>query len=516
MEIPNSSAILQAVVEATPDAIFVKDLDGRYILVNRAAARFIGKSPADILGKHDLELYALETAHRFLEADRQVLATGQPQAFQGVATGAAGQQQAYLVTKGVCRGADGRIIGLYGISHDTTELEEARETLNRTREALFQSQKLEAVGQLTGGIAHDFNNILTIILGNVELLKLHVPADPYTDEIISTVLRSTLHGRDLTSHLLAFSRRRLLNPQSIDLDALVGDVARVLRRTLGGNIRVETDLNSSGAVAFVDPSALEAAVLNVALNARDAVLDGGSLTLRTSRVEIPASAGEGDLRPGSYAVLALEDTGHGMSAEVLARAFEPFFTTKAGGHGTGLGLSMVYGFAMQSGGAVTIASTPGQGTTVTLFLPLGTREAEPIAATADPGEAPARCCTILVVEDEADVRSVVRRQLESLGHRVVVAEAASEALQLLKGSVVPDLLLADVVLASGMSGIDLVQAARAERPDLPVIFMSGYTAVSDARERIRETGAQLLAKPFTTPQLDRAVNAACAQLMADG
>jgi CheY-like chemotaxis protein len=205
-----------------------------------------------------------------------------------------------------------------------------------------------------------------------------------------------------------------------------------------------------------------------------------------------------------------------MSAEVMQRAFEPFFTTKAGGHGTGLGLSMVYGFAMQSGGAVTIASTPGQGTTVTLFLPLGSREAKVVAPSADPAETPARCCTILVVEDEADVRSVVRRQLESLGHRVIVAAAAAEALLLLEGSVVPDLLLADVILASGMSGIDLVQAARAGRPDLPVIFMSGYTAVPDARERIRETGAQLLAKPFTTPQLDRAVNAACAQLMADG
>ena len=217
MPIPNSSDILHAVIEATPDAIFVKDLDGRYVLVNRAAARFIGLSPSEILGKHDLELYSAETARQFIEADQQVLATGEPQAFEGVATGYAGTQ-AYLVTKGVYRDAEGRILGLYGISHDMTELRQARETLDDTREALFQSQKLEAVGQLTGGIAHDFNNILTVILGNVELLRLHVPATPLTDEIIDAVIRATLHGRDLTSHLLAFSQRRLLNPQPVDID----------------------------------------------------------------------------------------------------------------------------------------------------------------------------------------------------------------------------------------------------------------------------------------------------------
>src|SRR5712691_8422142 len=190
MDIPNSAYILHAVVEATPDAFFVKDLDGRYILVNEAAARFIGKSPADIIGKHDLELYDEETARQFIEADRHVLATGEPQAFEGVATGEAGTQ-AYLVTKGVYRDRDGHILGLFGISHDITELRRAHETLEQTREALFRSQKMEAVGQLTGGIAHDFNNILAIILGNVELLRAYLPTDEYADEIIDTILRAT-------------------------------------------------------------------------------------------------------------------------------------------------------------------------------------------------------------------------------------------------------------------------------------------------------------------------------------
>src|SRR5262245_21134463 len=214
MEIPNSLAILQAVIEATPDAIFVKDLDGRYVVVNEAAARFLGKAPSEIVGKNDLELYPEETARRFMEDDRHVLATGQPQSFEGVATSALGTQ-AYLVTKGVYRDKTGRIAGTFGISHDMTELRRAQETLEQTREALFRSQKMEAVGQLTGGIAHDFNNILAIILGNVELLRAYLPKDKYADEIIDTVLRATLHGRDLTGHLLAFSRRRLLNPQPV-------------------------------------------------------------------------------------------------------------------------------------------------------------------------------------------------------------------------------------------------------------------------------------------------------------
>ena len=511
MAIPNSYDILQAVIEATPEAIFVKDLNGRYVLVNEAAARFIGKSPAEIVGKNDFELYPEQDARRFVEADQIVLATGEPRAFEGVATGEAGTQ-AYLVTKGVYRDKAGQILGLFGISHDMTELQHARKTLEQTREALFRSQKMEAVGQLTGGIAHDFNNILAIILGNVELLQVYLPKDAYISEIIDTVLRATLHGKDLTGHLLAFSRRRLLNPQPVEVDAIVADIVRLLGRTLGATIRVATATSDEAGVALVDPAALEAAVLNVALNARDAMPEGGTLTIRTSTIEATGSpATDEDLKPGPYAVLALEDTGCGMTPEVVGRAFEPFFTTKTGGRGTGLGLSMVYGFAKQSGGTVTIVSEPGRGTTVKMFLPLAGSEVRPVALSAPPvGTSIAR--TILVVEDEPDVRNVVRRQLESLGHSVLVAEAATEALLLItiQGPGAPDLLLVDVVLATGMNGIELADAAREARPGLPVIFMSGYTAVPEAQQRIRETGAPLLSKPFTTPQLDRAVNAAFA------
>jgi CheY-like chemotaxis protein len=326
-------------------------------------------------------------------------------------------------------------------------------------------------------------------------------------------MRATLHGKDLTGHLLAFSRRRLLNPQAVDVNTLVASVVRLLGRTLGANIRVVTETSRGTGVAFADPAALEAALLNVALNARDAMPDGGSLIVRTSTAEITkAPATDEDLKPGSYAVIEIEDTGSGMPPEVVARVFEPFFTTKTGGRGTGLGLSMVYGFTRQSGGTVTIESAVGKGTTLRLYLPLvENAAAHPVIADTPP-PTPAVSRTVLVVEDETDVRNIVRRQLESLGHKVLVAEADTEALLLIQGPGAPDLLLTDVVLATGMNGIELADAARKLRPGLPVIFMSGFTAVPDALQRIRETGSPLLSKPFTTPQLERAVNLVCAPL----
>jgi PAS domain S-box-containing protein len=505
MAIPNSYDILQAVIQATPDAIFIKDLEGRYVLVNEAFVRFIGKSVTDIVGRNDFELYPAEDARDFVDADRRVLATGEAQAFEGTATGEAGPQT-YLVTKGVYRDPNGTILGVYGISHDITELTQANETLAATRDALFRSQKMEAVGQLTGGIAHDFNNILAIILGNAELLRILLPRQTQTDEIIDAVMRATLHGKELTSHLLSFSGQRLLNPQPVDVNGLVSGVVRLLSRTLGATIQVTTTATHEAGMAFADPAALEAAVLNVALNARDAMPEGGALTIRTSTATIgSAPRNDDDLAPGRYALIEIDDTGCGMPPDVLARVFEPFFTTKGSGRGTGLGLSMVYGFARQSGGTVTVTSSVGRGTSVKLFLPLAASEPLPDAVELDPIGKPVIKRTVLVVEDEADVRHVVRRQLENLGHRVLVAEGATEALLLLQGPGAPDVLLTDIVLATGMSGLDLAESARALRPKLPLIFMSGHIAVPEAQRRIRETGAPLLSKPFTSAQLERAV-----------
>ncbi len=285
---------------------------------------------------------------------------------------------------------------------------------------------------------------------------------------------------------------------------------RLLGRTLGATIHIRTETSGDSIVAFVDPGALEAAVLNIALNARDAMPDGGTLTIRTSVLHVSSSEDRGDdLPPGDYASLALQDEGCGMPPDVAARVFEPFFTTKSGGRGSGLGLSMVYGFAKQSGGTVTIDTVPDHGTTVTMLLPLARAdEGAPAPVDVEP-EVAVVPRTVLVVEDEADVRSIVRRQVESLGHRALAAEAATEALLLLQGPGAPDVLLTDVVLATGVDGIELARQAREARPGLPVIFMSGFTAIPEAQARIRRFGSPLLTKPFTSVQLGRAIAGVC-------
>ena len=367
MAIPNSFDILQAVIEATPDAIFVKDLDGRYIVVNAAAARFLGRRPEDIVGKHDLELYPEDTARRFMDDDRQVLAAGTALSFEGIASSSVGTQ-AYLVTKGAYRDADGRILGIFGISHDVTALRQANEALERTREALFRSQKMQAVGQLTGELAHDFNNILAVIQGNLELLRLRLKDDPASTDLLETIMRAAAHAQDLTANLLAFARGRRLNPQQVDINALIERMLQLLTRTLPARIRLATELSDAARLAYVDGAALEAAILNVVLNARDAMPGGGVIHVRTWRIDSPLPETP-DLPVQPYAVIEVQDTGAGMSPEVIAQAFEPFFTTKHDS-GTGLGLSMVHGFAQQCGGTVTIASKPGAGTTLRIFLPL--------------------------------------------------------------------------------------------------------------------------------------------------
>ena len=506
--IKNASDILLAVIDATPDAIFVKDLDGRYVLVNQAAARFVGRTPAELFGKNDFEIYPEDTARQFVEDDRKVLAEGRAMSFEGVATSAAGTE-AYLVTKGVYRDRDGNILGTYGISHDITELRAAQDSLEQTRAALFRSQKMEAVGQLTGGIAHDFNNILTVILGNLELLRMRLPdVEQQAVELIDETLRATKHGQDLTGDLLAFSRRRQLNPQPVAVNALVDNVVRMLTRTLGASIRITTASSRDAGVAMVDPAALEAAILNIALNARDAMPEGGALTIRTTLADITqAPRTEDDLPIGQYAMLAMQDTGTGMPPDVVQRVFEPFFTTKTGGAGSGLGLSMVYGFAKQSGGAIHIASEVGRGTTVILYLPLTKTEPRGTASPSAPAAAAANTLTVLLVEDEGPVRNTVRRQLETLGHTVVVADGAAMALTMLRTDKTIEVLLTDVVLGSGMNGIDLADAARVFRRGLPVILMSGFTAVPEAQKRIKDSGAPLLAKPATLSQLESALNA---------
>jgi PAS domain S-box-containing protein len=373
-------------------------------------------------------------------------------------------------------------------------------------EQLRQAQKMEAVGQLTGGLAHDFNNLLTVIIGNLDLLQEQLDAGTEPYELTAQAFEASLRGAQLTHKLLAFSRRQSLETKVFDLNHLVADTADLLRRTLGEQIEIEMRLARDLAPGFADPTQVEAALVNVAINARDAMPSGGILVIETSNARFRRHRAVDDAAPASsrYVALSVSDTGTGIPKEVLGKVFEPFFTTKEKGKGTGLGLSMIYGFAKQSGGHVEISSEVGRGTTIRLYLPQADAAVGESrgAVPAEPG-AERRSATVLVVEDDADVRRITVNQLKSLGYQVVEAEHGTAAMAVLAGDQAVDLLLSDVVMPGGMSGHDVAREALALRADLKVLLISGYT---DARSNGGPAGSPaLLRKPYRKAELDRRI-----------
>ncbi len=366
-------------------------------------------------------------------------------------------------------------------------------------EQLRQAQKLEAVGQLTGGVAHDFNNLLGVMLGNAELL-----ADRLDDEKLlnftNAIRRAAVRGAELTHGLLAFSRRQSLEPRRVDLGELVNGTTSILQRTLGAAIKIETSLADSDVLTDVDPNQIENALLNLTINARDAMPTGGVLHIETQLVDLDAeAASQINARPGRYAVLSVSDNGVGMSPEVLKRVYEPFFTTKDTGKGTGLGLSMVYGFVKQSEGCVTIDSTEGRGTVVRLYLPATALDDDAQTMPGNIETSPkGHGETVLLVEDDLEFRTISIGMLEDLGYRAVVAENAAAAFEMLTAQPVIDLVLTDVVLPDGKSGADVARAVQAQRPNVPVLFMSGYTAGHlDASRSEDNSDLPLIRKPFS-------------------
>lgn len=387
----------------------------------------------------------------------------------------------------------------------------------KTEEALRQSQKMEIVGQLTGGVAHDFNNLLTIIVGGLDSIGRQLGRSP-ADMDLARMRRArdmahhgALRAATLTSRLLAFSRQQTLAPQKIEPNRLISGVADLLQRTLGETIAFETV--SAGALwqAFADPSELENALINLAVNARDAMPDGGRLTIETANASLDEAYVEAltePVRPGQYVLIAVSDTGIGMSPATLARVFEPFFTTKETGKGTGLGLSQVYGFIRQSGGHVRIYSEPGEGTTVKLYLPRATAhdvDAAPLirdVRSTDGGSE-----TILVVEDHDDLRAYCAGVLQELGYHVLEASSGRRALEMLQADNDVALLFTDVVLPDGLNGRDLSREAQRRRPGLKVLFTTGYSRNAVINNGRLEPGVQLIGKPFTFEELAARVRA---------
>ena len=377
---------------------------------------------------------------------------------------------------------------------------------SRTEERLAHAQRLDAVGQLTGGVAHDFNNLLTVVLGNLQLLETELSGQQGLQEIIDSALRAVERGSYLTRRLLTFARRQPLQPRPVVPQPLMEELGSMLRRTLGESIMVQIDCPAEISDLYADPNELDTALVNLALNARDAMPRGGRLGINVRDINLDDVDNQWKLPSGRYVAITVSDTGTGMSPDALAHAFEPFFTTKESGQGSGLGLSMVYGFATQSGGAITIDSRLGYGTRMELVLPA----AAPSAKTEDdrqPEDVAQRNAreTILVVEDETDVRTVATRFLSAVGYHVVAAASAREALDLLIAKPDVDLLFSDVVLGSGMDGTELAREARRIRPNLPILLASGYQGSGDRRREEPGETFELLRKPYRREQLTGAI-----------
>jgi signal transduction histidine kinase len=390
------------------------------------------------------------------------------------------------------------------------ELREARTRRERAQIELQlqHAHKLEAIGQLTGGIAHDFNNFLLVIIGNLDLLEGRLATDPEAQKLAEQALAASLRGAELTRQLLAFARQQPLEPRVFDLNQFVAGTVELLRRTIGEEIEIETTLAADLAAVKADPAQVESALANLAINARDAMPDGGKIMIETSKVRLDAAyaAEHPDVAPGDFVMLSVSDTGTGMPEWILARACEPFFTTKSREKGTGLGLSMVYGFAKQSGGHLKISTDVGKGTTVRLFLPYAEIQTMTDETPLVPEEAmhePA--ATILVVEDNLDVRSVIVKQLAELGLQVIEADNAKIALAIIENGPPIDLLFTDVVMPGGMSGTELAQATKKARPEIKILLSSGFTGVNGESNGFAGEQMEFLKKPYRKHDLARKI-----------
>ncbi len=486
-----SEARFRSLIDNAPSAHDLKDGDGRYRLVNPRFREWFADPSARVIGMTAHDLFPTALADRLADQDREIMAQGRAIDMELDVAFRDGTVHRIAMTKYPIRGPDGDVAGVGSICTDVSDRKEAEERLG-------QAQKMEAIGKLTGGVAHDFNNVLAVIMGYAEMMTPLAGSDTVMTEYLRTVRRAARQGNELTKRLLAFSRRQPLRPRIVDLKAMLDDMAEMLRHTLGATIELDTRVDDGISPVLVDSGQLETAVLNLALNARDAMPKGGRLVIKAANAEPDAAIGPAapdDGQPG-HVMLAVSDTGIGMSTETAGRAVEPFFTLKPAGEGTGLGLSMVYGFANQSGGHLAIDSEEGAGTTIRLYLPRAAGAAPPPEPDADTDEPAGRGERVLVVEDNADVRALTVTILESLGYRVTAAEDGHGALAALSDGAEIDLLLSDVVLPGGMSGPEIARAFRERRPGAKVLFMSAYADGAAPEGDRLPTDAELLDKPF--------------------
>ncbi len=501
--------LLRTLIDLFPDAIQAKDMLGRKVLANRADMMAMGvKDESEVVGKTDFDFYAPEVAARFWDEDQHVLQTGQPIISREGHVVVDGEDRWFLTTKVPLCDSTGSVVGVVGVGHEITEHKRAEQERARLKEQLLQSQKMEAIGRLAGGIAHDFNNHLTAINGYTELLLAELPPDHPFRADLEEIRKAAVRSASLTRQLLAFSRRQLLQPQALDLNLVVAGMENMLRRLIGETIDLQLDLVPAGGDILADQHQIEQVILNLVINACDAMPNGGVLIVRTGLVRMGDEQPKTRLamRPGPYVTLSVIDTGIGMDEETRSHLFEPFFTTKPKGEGTGLGLATAYGIVRQSDGYILASSELGHGSTFTMYLP----QIEPVARTELPGIDQQQRLqgteTILLVEDEDVVRALAQRVLERRGYTVLQASNGVQALDLLEQY--PDeihLILTDVIMPGGLNGHALVERVLVQRPEIKVLYMSGYTDDAIAHHGVLDPQVNLIAKPFRVDDLARYV-----------
>jgi PAS domain S-box-containing protein len=492
------NALLKSIFEGTGDALFLKDIRGRYVIANQTFADLLETDLDKLTGKTAKDLADSATAKLVAEQDRAVMESGRGQTFEYELT-LKERPRTFLSTKAPHRDANGRIIGTVGVVRDITEYRAMEERLR-------QSQKMEAIGTLAGGVAHDFNNILMVISGYSSVLADALASDPKLRGHVEQIQKASERAASLTRQLLAFSRKQAIQPVPLNLNGVVSGIEKLLHRLISENITISTQLSPDLGTVLADAGQVEQVIINLAVNARDAMPEGGRFTLETKNTEFADSAAAPNhLKPGRYVEFIVTDTGVGMGMDVQAHVFEPFFTTKPSGKGTGLGLSTVYGIVQQANGHITFTSQPGGGTTFRIYLP----RLEATQSSGTLGDASGAALdgseTVLLVEDDASVCELVRAVLTSHGYTVLSARRPQEAEILCERNRERiELMLADVVMPE-MSGAELAKRLMPENPRMKVLFMSGYIDDSVIRQGIQGKEAAFLQKPFSPQSLARKV-----------
>jgi PAS domain S-box-containing protein len=507
-----SEARFRVLVEHAPEALVIYDVETQlFVDASESACALFLVDRAGLIERGPIELspYRQPDGRTSEEAGsayiQRALAEGSAD-FEWVHTDARGREfvcEVHLVSLPY---GERRLIR--GSIFDITDRKRVEEERERLQRELFQAQKIQAIGHLTGGVAHDFNNLLTVIMSHAELLEMDAGSAAKVTEHAKQIVAASMRAAALTQQLLAFGRRQPLKPHRIDLAELVARMQQLLTRTLGETIVVRTEYTEPLSPCIADRTQLENAILNLAINARDAMPNGGTLTISMEDRHVRAGGRDARIPPGYFVVVTVADNGSGMSPDVMASAFEPFFTTKEVGRGSGLGLSMVYGFVKQSGGHVELDSEPNRGTRVALYLPAADGDALEAEPEVRPREQRGQRELILVVEDEHAVRATTVQALQHLGYRTVDAAEASDGLAALEQNPGIALVLTDVVLTGGISGVKLARRIAERHPELPVVFMSGHAADVVARDGELPGTAPLLEKPFTRHELGGAIRAA--------